>query len=74
MWRQIQGTMYKPTQAQLDAEKKLNKQGFKFYRWMVDMPTPEKQPSQEIAIMLMRKKTNRFSNEYREIEPDGTIN
>ena len=68
--------MYKPTQAQLDAEKKLNKKGFKFHRWLTHQPNAENQPSEgteHLGTMMMHKKTNRFANEYREIEPDGTI-
>jgi hypothetical protein len=69
--------MYNATQAQLDAEKKLNKQGFNFSNWLPHQPDAENRPSdgtEHLGTMMMIRKPSRFTREYREIEPDGTIN
>ena len=69
-------TMFTPTQVQLDAEKHLNKQGFRFQNWIAHRPDAENRPSDgtdHLGTMMMVKRTTWFSTEYREIEPDGLI-
>jgi hypothetical protein len=76
VWRQIQGTMYIATQAQLDAEKRVNKQGFNFSNWIPHQPDANLNPvegTEKMGVMVMVKRTHRFAKEYREIEVDGTI-
>ena len=69
--------MYAPTEAQLAAEKRLEKKGFSFSNWLPHEPDGEGQPvegTEHLGTMMMVKRTHRFSKEWREIEPDGSIN
>ena len=69
--------MYIATQAQLEAEKRLNKQGFRFSNWIPHLPNAENEPSagtEHLGSMVMIKRTHRFFRQYREIEPSGIIN
>lgn len=69
--------MYNATKAQLDTEKRLNKQGFRFKNWIAHQPDAENEPSNgtnHLGTMIMVRRPNRFTTEYREVEPDGTIN
>jgi hypothetical protein len=61
--------MYNQTDAQVQAEKRLNKQGFKFSNWISAQTDDETQ-----GTMVLTKKPNRATTEYREIEPDGSVN
>lgn len=57
-----------------DAEiAKLERQGYVFSNWIPAHPDAENEPAGdgEIAVMVKR---NRHRTEYREIEPDGTVN
>jgi hypothetical protein len=68
--------MYTPTQSQLDAEKRLSKQGFRFHNWIAHRPDADGEPSdgtEQLGTMIMVRRPNRFTREYREIEPDGSI-
>ena len=69
--------MYIATQAQLEAEKSLNKQGVRFSNWIPHLPNAENEPSEgteNLGSMVMIKSSPRFFRQYREIEPSGTIN
>lgn len=69
--------MYDITQAQAASEKKLNKQGFRFSNWIPAQPDGNCQPMESTenqGIIIMIRKPTRHSTEYREIEPDGSIN
>ncbi len=68
--------MYNQTQAQVDAEKTLVKQGFRFMNWIVDRDSElECDPSQTPnGTMLFCKGPRNGSKEYCEIAPDGSIN
>lgn len=69
--------MYAPTEAQLAAEKRLKKNGFSFRAWIANHPDADSEPSdgtERIGTMVMIRRPNRFTTEYREIEPDGSIN
>ena len=50
--------------------------GFKFFNWIAANPDADNQPSEgteaaQVAVMVKRSK---HGTEYREVEPDGTIN
>jgi len=62
---------YEATDAQLKAEKEIEKQGFRFSNWI-----PAQDPDDEDhGIMVMSKRgITRFGKEYREIDVDGAIN
>jgi hypothetical protein len=62
---------YEATDAQLKAEKEIEKQGFRFSNWI-----PAQDPDDEDhGIMVMSKRgITRFGKEYREIDVDGSIN
>lgn len=62
--------MYNQTQAQIEAEEILMKQGFRFSNW-ISAQDPE---NPDLGCMVFTKKPNRFSTHYREIDPDGNIN
>lgn len=69
--------MYDQTEAQKATEKKVNKQGFKFSNWIPETPDANCQPvegTEANGIMVMTRKPNRYTTEYCEINPDGTIN
>jgi hypothetical protein len=53
-----------------EAEKKLNKQGFRFSNW-ISAQDPE---NPELGCMVMKRKPTKSSTEYREISPDGSVN
>lgn len=61
--------MYNITQAQAVAEKKLRKTGFKFNNWISAQNGDAMQ-----GTMVLTRKPTRHTTEYKEIEPDGTIN
>jgi hypothetical protein len=68
--------MYQETEAQKAAEAKLRKQGFRFSNWIPAEPNGDGQPvagSEHLGTMVMKRKPNRFTTEYREIEPDGSV-
>ena len=68
--------MYTPTQAQLNSEKLLNKQGFRFNNWIAHRPYEDGEPAEgteHLGIMVMIRHPNRFTREYREIDPNGTV-
>ena len=67
---------YTTTEAQKQAETKLNQQGFWFLHWIPATPDGNGQPvegTEHLGCMVMRRKLSRFSTEYREIEPCGHI-
>jgi len=69
--------MYDKTEAQIAAEKKVKKQGFKFSNWIPASPDANCQPTEGTetqGIMVMIRKPNRFTTEYCEIDPSGSIN
>lgn len=67
--------MYEATNAQTISEKKLNKEGFTFSNWIPAQPDSEGLPSDDsLGTMILTRKPNRATTEYREIEPDGSIN
>lgn len=61
--------MYSATSAQLASEKVLARQGFRFANWISAQTENENE-----GCMVMQRKPTRYSTEYREIAPDGTIN
>jgi len=61
--------MYNITAQQIEAEKKLKKEGFRFSNWI---SAQEENP--ELGCMVMKRKPNKFTTEYREISPDGSVN
>lgn len=69
--------MYTATQAQLEAEKRLNKEGFRFSNWIAHQPDADNEPShgtEHLGTMVMLRRPNQFTRQYREIEPSGIIN
>jgi len=69
--------MYQTTAAQSKAETALGKKGFRFSTWLPFEPDAKNQPAQgteHLGKIVMGKRITRFSTEYREIEPDGSIN
>jgi hypothetical protein len=69
--------MYKTTPEQSKTETALAKKGFRFSRWLPFSPDANNQPSEgteHLGTIVMVKRATRFSTEYREIEPDGSIN
>ena len=65
--------MYNATPQQLESEAKLLKQGFKFSNWIAAQPDADNEPMTDHGTMVMVKRSN-FGRDYREIEPDGSIN
>lgn len=61
--------MFNITEKQIQAEKELNKQGFRFSNWISAQMEDE-----NLGCMVMTRKKTRYSTEYREIAPDGTVN
>jgi hypothetical protein len=69
--------MYQTTPAQSKTETALAKKGFRFSSWLPFSPDANNQPSEgteSLGTIVMVKRATRFSTEYREIEPDGSIN
>ena len=66
--------MYDQTPEQVKAEKVLNKQGFEFSNWIAASPDADGDSTDDKGTMVMVKTTTRHSREYKEIEPDGSIN
>lgn len=69
--------MYQTTSAQAKSETALKKKGFRFSSWVPFQPDANNQPSEgteSLGTIVMVKRATRFSTEYREINPDGTIN
>ena len=69
--------MYETTPEQSKTETALAKKGFRFSSWIPFQPNAENQPSEgteTLGTIVMVKRATRFSTEYREIEPDGSIN
>jgi hypothetical protein len=69
--------MYQTTEAQSKSETALKKKGFRFSAWLPFEPDANNQPAQgteHLGTIVMVKRITRFSTEYREIEPDGSIN
>lgn len=61
--------MYNQTPQQIDSERQLEKQGFRFSNWISAQTENENE-----GCMIMTRKPNRSTTEYREIAPDGSIN
>ena len=61
--------MYNITTQQAEAEKSLRKQGFRFNNWISAQDGDDSH-----GCMVMTRKPNRYTTEYREIAPDGSIN
>lgn len=59
--------MYEATEKQLEAEKKLNKKGFRFANWIGAQDGVENHG----CIVMIKRKGPR--TEYREIDPEGCI-
>ncbi len=51
---------------------KLEKQGFRFANWFAAEPDAEGVGDEQTAVMVKRGKHGR--TEYRQVEPDGTVN
>jgi len=69
--------MYKTTPEQFKTETSLAKKGFRFSSWIPFEPDGNNQPvkgTEHLGTMVMEKRVTRFSTEYREVEPDGSIN
>ena len=69
--------MYRTTPEQAKTEASLVKKGFRFSSWIPFQPNAHGQPSEgteHLGTIVMVKRATRFSTEYREIEPDGSIN
>lgn len=69
--------MYQTTPEQAKAEASLAKKGFRFSSWIPFEPDAENQPAEgteRLGVIVMVKRATRFSTEYREIEPDGSVN
>lgn len=68
--------MYDQTARQLLAEATLVAQGFKFSNWIPASPDAEGNPLPETSgtMVFVRRGATRYGREYREIEPDGSIN
>lgn len=53
----------------------LEKQGFRFSNWIATNPDAEnEEQAGERQTAVMKRKPNRYTTEYREVAPDGTIN
>ena len=70
-----------PTLKQVDAEKALRKQGFRFANWIRcnadyngEMPKGYDATNTLRGAMIMVKSVERWQREYREIELDGSVN
>lgn len=61
------------THAQLRAERVLNQQGFHFSNWIPADPDAEGEGTHPQGCMILKRKPNRFTTEYREIDPEGNI-
>lgn len=59
--------------AQSEAMAMLESQGFRFSNWIAAQPDADGNGEQQTAVMVKRGAT-RYGKEYREVEPDGTIN
>jgi hypothetical protein len=57
------------TDAQAKAEKALQKEGFRFSNWISAQLEDE-----SLGCLVMTRKPNRSTTEYREIDPEGNIN
>ena len=68
--------MYTQTARQMQAEATLREQGFKFSNWIAASPDADGNPLPETAgtMVMVKRGATRFGREYREIEPDGSIN
>jgi hypothetical protein len=64
--------MYEATAAQIESEKKLNKEGFEFSNW-IDTHDPNDEDTNR-GCMVFTKHPGPGRTEYREIDPDGAIN
>jgi hypothetical protein len=63
------------TNAQSKAIAQLERQGFKFSNWIAASPNAENEAIGEAQTAVMVKRgATRFGREYREVEPDGSIN
>ena len=57
------------------AIKSLEQQGFKFSNWIPAHPDANGGDNGEASTAVMVKRgATRYGREYREVEPDGTIN
>jgi hypothetical protein len=62
--------MYNQTLKQIESEKTLVKRGFRFSNWIsAQTGNPD-----EGTMVFKKRGATRYSTEYREIEPDGSIN
>jgi hypothetical protein len=64
------------TAKQAVAIAKLEGNGFQFSNWIPALPDAENQPSESDPRMtaVMVKRIGSHGHEYREVEPDGTVN
>lgn len=67
---------YQQTTRQIQAEATLKAQGFRFSNWIPASPDANGNPLQETmgTMVMVRRGATKFGREYREIEPDGSIN
>lgn len=65
--------MYNQTHEQETMEKALRKQGFRFANWIPAEPDADGKAMTQLGVMVMTRKPNRHTTEYREIAPDGTV-
>lgn len=68
--------MYEQTPAQIIAERKLMKEGYRFSNWIPAEPDSNCQPvpgTETKGNMVMIRRPNKFTREYREIDPEGSL-
>jgi hypothetical protein len=63
--------MYVRTPAQVEAEKKLNKEGFEFLDW-IDIHDPYEEDTSK-GCMVFTRHPGPGRTEYREVDPDGIV-
>lgn len=69
--------MYDQTPEQTAAERRLNKLGFRFSNWIAADPDAEGEPAdggRRGTMVMVKQGATRFGREYREINPDGSVN
>ena len=69
--------MYNQTEAQVAAEKRLGREGFKFSNWISAAPDADggdMGDGESGTMVMVRRGSTPGSREYREIEPDGACN
>ena len=66
--------IFHETPEQTAAMAALEKQGFRFSNWIPDEPDADNGSMTELGCAVMIRKASRFSHEYREVSPDGSVN